>query len=379
MPDPVLKTAQELTARPSLAATDILITAPGTTGVAGKTTVGQLAASADFVDAVAEALNVWQEFSLGVDGATEVQVDPTVDRGSIEIDWGDGTSDTATSGVNVTHTYAAAFTGDVTIKTRPQAPLTELRLTGDHWAIPAVSLPRELTSLRVVGANSTVTGSLTDFPAGLTFLYLGTTATALSGDVADLPTGLTYLNLGETAVALSGDVADLPPGLTYLNLGNTQSSIGGDVADLPAGLASLIAYNVSTVAFSGAAADLPAGLTYLHIPNTSSAITGEAVDLPTGLTYFHVAGTPSAITWTTAGAMQAMNNRLDLSPVSGALTAAEVNRALVDIVNANTTPFLTKLIDLGTPHAAPDATSGGLDGLAAKATLEGRGWTVTTS
>ena len=65
------------------------------------------------------------------------------------------------------------------------------------------------------------------------------------------------------------------------------------------------------------------------------------------------------------------------------LTASVVNRLLVTLVNSfntdGTTPWNGTVNVSGGTSAAPDTTSGGFNGSAAKTTLQGRGATVTTN
>jgi hypothetical protein len=61
------------------------------------------------------------------------------------------------------------------------------------------------------------------------------------------------------------------------------------------------------------------------------------------------------------------------------MIAAEVNRILTDLDTNATNAFTGRSINLSGTNAAPDTTSGGLDGSAAKTSLIGKGFSVTTS
>ena len=61
------------------------------------------------------------------------------------------------------------------------------------------------------------------------------------------------------------------------------------------------------------------------------------------------------------------------------MTAAEVNENLVKMDTVATLGFTGGVIDIGGSNAAPDNSSGGLDGVAAAASLVTKGKTVNTS
>ena len=58
--------------------------------------------------------------------------------------------------------------------------------------------------------------------------------------------------------------------------------------------------------------------------------------------------------------------------------AATVNHVLTDLDSISVGGYIHRTISIGGTNAAPDATSGGYDGLAAKASLEAKGFTVET-
>ena len=61
------------------------------------------------------------------------------------------------------------------------------------------------------------------------------------------------------------------------------------------------------------------------------------------------------------------------------MTSAQVNKILVDLDTNSSSSFTGRSINLSGTNAAPDATSGGLDGLSARASLITKGFTVSTS
>lgn len=348
----------------------------------------------------------------------------------VEWDWGDGVVQTPSSNVELSHAYAPNYSGTVKLRWRKGTAITKLDLRGiAAWRLvadvsdlppdltilntastgtaitgsvsdlprrltslsmtsntntaitgPASDLPRSLTAIGLNGTKSAITGPASDLPTGLTVMSLVSTTSAIAGATTTLPTGLTLLQLAATDSAISGPVSGLPAGLSTLSLSNTLSTMTGATADLPVGMVSLTVQS-SNVAISGPAASLPTGMTVLNVGASPSVLSGSIADYPTGLLQLGISATASTVSWPSAGLLQSINALLELNLAAGGtgLTAADVNRALVDMVNANRTPTGVRIINVGgVRNAPPDSTSGGLDGVAAIATLVGRGWTVTT-
>ncbi len=134
--------------------------------------------------------------------------------GKCWIDWGDGTVDELTSGVEKTHTYASAFTGTAVIKRSSGGVVSIIaqKNTGNGFNFNISALPRNLTG--AVFYVGIVSGNIADAPGGLTNLYLFGSNT-LSGNIADAPGGLTNLYVAGSNT-LSGNIADAPGGLTNL-------------------------------------------------------------------------------------------------------------------------------------------------------------------
>ena len=72
-------------------------------------------------------------------------------------------------------------------------------------------------------------------------------------------------------------------------------------------------------------------------------------------------------------------NDFELRAFNNNMTAAEVNQILVDLDTNSTNAFTNRIISIAGTNAAPDTTSGGLNGSAAKTNLVGKGFTVTTN
>ena len=89
----------------------------------------------------------------------------------------------------------------------------------------------------------------------------------------------------------------------------------------------------------------------------------------TGLTYLDLTKFASSIN-SASFSLQVQNN---------AINAANLNRMLVEINTIATSGFSGRTLVMGGSNGIPDSSSGGYDGLAAKAALIAKGFTVTTN
>jgi hypothetical protein len=134
-------------------------------------------------------------------------------------------------------------------------------------------------------ATGTITGSLADVPATCTILGLNNVSNLITGNVSDLPAGMLMLSIG-TGNTITGDVADLPPGLTQISVAGSNT-ISGDVADLPVTLINFVVGGNNTI--SGDVVDLPATVTLISVQG-SNTITGDINDLLNTVTYMNLGG-----------------------------------------------------------------------------------------
>jgi hypothetical protein len=303
---------------------------------------------------------------------------------SAAIDWGDGTTGTiATDGAaTVTHTYAAAFAGDVTIALPgPCAELSRFDGSG-NWSFDVGKITSPLKRLSI-GDGNTTSGLISALPAGLAY-YENSGQNTTSGLISDLPAGLTfYSNSGQNTT--SGLISALPAGLTvYINSG--QNTTSGLISALPAGLTVYINSGQNTT--SGLISALPAGLT-VYINSGQNTTSGLISDLPAGLTYYSnygqnttsglISALPAGLTFysnygqnTTSGSASATMPPATTSFAdSGGMSAAEVASVLIKINSFGTS---NGTINLTGSSLAPTAA-----GVAAKTALISRGWTVTTN
>ena len=145
-----------------------------------------------------------------------------------------------------------------------------------------------LVSLTIDDNSSLICSfGFSDFPSGMTYLWLHGNSNTINAPLSDLPTSLTYLDFQGNSSTLTGALGDLPSGMTYLKVSSSLSGFTGALADLPSGMTYLYLINtLSTI--TGALADLPSGMTQLYLTNTTSTITGALSDLPAAMTGLYI-------------------------------------------------------------------------------------------
>ena len=207
--------------------------------------------------------NIPEKLELWTAAAAGQTISPRIDfpaqyAGRVYWQISDGTVKPATSGAEISHTFAANGPHRVRLIGVPVAELTRIDapsdyLTGDIGKI-RWNLYRNLVTL---------------------YLY----STSVSGDIANLA-GLSKLaNLSLSITSVSGDISNLAglSKLVYLSLSIT--SVSGDIANL-AGLSNLVTLYLSSTSVSGDIANL-AGLSelanlYLHSTSATCGSTFTA-------------------------------------------------------------------------------------------------------
>jgi hypothetical protein len=161
------------------------------------------------------------KFAMNAAAGEVANVAITTDDGSsVTIKWGGGAAPvTVASGTLTTHTYPAAFNGDVTISHSVCSDITWFSSSSGGWSGSIASLPKSLLVYENTGTNTTF-GPISSLPDGL-IVYANYGNNTTSGSIASLPAGLTYYaNYGNNTT--SGSIASLPAGLTYYdNLGHS--------------------------------------------------------------------------------------------------------------------------------------------------------------
>jgi hypothetical protein len=72
-------------------------------------------------------------------------------------------------------------------------------------------------------------------------------------------------------------------------------------------------------------------------------------------------------------------NSVSITLQNNGMTTTEVNHILVDLDSISVSGYTTRSINLGGTNAAPDSSSGGYNGTAAKSSLQSKGFSVTTN
>lgn len=212
----------------------------------------------------------------------------TADSSTVDIEYGDGATETVASGATFTHNYAGVPASPLKfIFTEWQRP-TRIQYTAGPWAgtmDEMISLSRynSINWMELKGAT-TFTGDITQTPEGVTYFNLAGSNTTF-GSIGNLPASLTYYsNLGLNTT--SGQIGALPVGLTnYSNTGNNITS--GSTDDLPVSLTSYSNSGANTT--SGDVDKLPAGL-IAFVNQGNNTTSGDIGLLPAGCNYYLTSG-----------------------------------------------------------------------------------------
>ncbi len=361
-------------------------------------------------------------FALSVDtaGGVAVQYQATFAGATAPtIDWGDGTIDVLTSGAIASHTYGAAYAGDVDVE-MSGGVITALTTTND-WDYDLADIPvthRAMVDYRSKGTNKT-TGDVGLLTGLVTFAQFFGSGDAYSGDTATFAnvTGSVFIGFsaGHTVagnisgfaavtgnmfvaganVNLTGDIANGPnPTTRVYILASNLSTLSGDIVNWN---------NANTIALAGNGHTIGGSLTGLsnkgrHTFSVSgnnnvlsgplSGLSGVTSNVTIGGTLNTVTGDPSDLTGLAGGTALTMivtgqnividtiagtvpdvtDFRVQLSASTG-FDEAEVDKVLADL-DTHGRNGLRVYLD-GPAHAIPSAA-----GLVSKTSLEGKGWTV---
>lgn len=232
--------------------------------------------------------------------------------GNVWIDWGNGTIQQLSVGINQTKTSDYA-TNNTTYNITVYGALYCLSLFKISNVTCIVNFAEfsklvELDELYWYGATTGSTGNFNSLPSTITTLTLNYLGNAVPGNISSLPSGLQNLDLLHcyqttlTNNAPSGLLyarirncwvnlafGYLPTGLTYLEL--YTSSISGLISDLPTSLYNFT--NTSTDTSTGSLADYPKLLSVLTITNNN--LTGNLNDLASTLVTASVKSSAAAV------------------------------------------------------------------------------------
>lgn len=264
---------------------------------------------------------------LEVAGQSFTAIVSVAEDAEIEVDWGDGTTRTATGPeARIGRNWddegprAVVFRGAESALAGFESGAQITLATGD--------LPAGLTSFVNTGRNSTLSGETRELPRSLArFLFRGQNSVSgdlrglppriveftlegsntITGDIAGLPRSLEVFSLhGRNTLAgeirylpsgmrsfacrgsntITGDVRYLPEGLESLDLLG-ENTISGDVANLPRPMRSLLCHGANSL--DGDIADLPRGMTFIDLLGRNE-VSGNIKDMPPAMNNFRISG-----------------------------------------------------------------------------------------
>jgi hypothetical protein len=273
-----------------------------------------------------------QEFVIQSNSSSS-QVISLYYKGSITVDWGDGTTDYLYSNNNTlsrafSHTYSTSYSGEIKIRgsinvirritlgsygntgtTQSQIQkLSSLDLfnsnnsTIHNWDFDINNLPSNLTFFQNTGTNQSY-GTINDLPSGLTYFnvsgsnlisgdifhFFGTTASPKLPNLTNLTIDGNNTLYGDLISVARGDFSTAGPWpLTILSIqGNNQITGEIDYLQFLPFLERFYLYGSNTS--SGDILYLPALMTHAAIQGNNQ-ITGDIANLPPNLEYMYFTG-----------------------------------------------------------------------------------------
>ena len=225
---------------------------------------------------IPEKLDLWTAAAAGQTISPRIDF-PAQYAGRVYWQISDGTVKPATSGAEISHTFAANGPHRVRLIGVPVAELTRIDtssdyLTGDIGKI-RWNLYRNLVDLRL--HSTSVSGDISNLAGLSKLVYLNLSTTGVSGDISNLAGLSKLVTLYLYAADVNGDIANLAGLSKLVDLHLSTTGVSGDIANL-AGLSKLAYLYLYAADVSGDIANL-AGLSklvdlYLH---TTSATCGS--------------------------------------------------------------------------------------------------------
>jgi hypothetical protein len=329
-------------------------------------------------------------------GGTSVGIRLSMGTGSFELDWGDNSSELITgpvTDVTYSHTYETSdsyvinFLGDATAVTKIEHITGSFAgtvntlggftgLTYFEWA--AVATAGNIDTLygatgltHIEFQGSAIDGTLDGISAltGLTYFDAGDTP--ITGNVSNVAslTGLTWLRLGS---AVTGSISSFGSLSSLETLYIPGGSVNGDLSTL-SGLSSIISLSLRTLSITGNVSSITglSTITTLDL-NGSGPVTGSTASLASlGKQSVNINVASTSVTYSGGPTWPDVSySTLNFANLSW--SQGDVDGMLADMVNASGPPVsgVLSLQNNSTPSGS---------GFSSKSTLEGRGWTVTTS
>ena len=154
------------------------------------------------------------ELTLNQSTITNILIE-TSDGSPYSVDWGDGNvSEDVVSGQFAVHTYAAPYTGNVSISTTIGSDVERIFTNNGQWEFDVIRIPRTCLDMSF-GNNAKITGNWRDLPPEAIRVVIGGQSTA-GGNTIDIPrTVEEFFATGSTVTV--GDIKD-PVSYTHLTL-----------------------------------------------------------------------------------------------------------------------------------------------------------------
>lgn len=264
--------------------------------------------------------------------------------------------------------YCAGLTGNISNLPSSIIDLA-INYSGTAYTGDVKDLSSSMTNLALSYLGDNVYIALSDLPTSLTTLAIAGTDNHGSGDLTELPTGLTYIDFFGFGSQLTGEISDLQGySLTYCRLWlNANSLITGNIQDMCTTVKFSILANMTLVSGDiNTLCSTISGIYMIQLQGLNN-ITGEVGNLPNTIQTLLVQTCGDLLTYNVTYPYWA--NMYNITIKNG-FDQTKVDAILADIVACGSTNHYLDLRGNATPSAT---------GLADKATLVSRGWTVYTA
>ena len=230
--------------------------------------------------------NIPEKLELWTTAAAGQTITPRIDfpaqyAGRVYWQISDGTVKPATSGAEMSYTFAANGPHRARLIGVPVDQITRIDANSDYLTgdIGKIRWPayRNLAALSLYSTG--VTGDIASLAGMSDLAYLHLYSTGVTGDIASLAGMSDLANLYLSSTGVTGDIASLAGLSKLLTLSLNTTGVTGDIASL-AGLSELLTLSLHTTGVSGDIASL-AGLSklaalYLHTTSATCGATFSA-------------------------------------------------------------------------------------------------------
>lgn len=201
------------------------------------------------------------EMNIGAVGLTFIEFADITSSATFYINWGDGTTDTYTTGTSSpTHTYASAFTGNIKLQVTSYANITKFEIAGgvdqpqpsSNTNFPVVIQGSEIARLTaltwLITRSSVKTTNITTSQLANTISTLNLDYSEISGSVNNLPSALTacYITYLTTISGTLSQLFTKCPSLVVFEVGGSNT-ITGTISSLNPNMVSFVVQGANTI------------------------------------------------------------------------------------------------------------------------------------